>query len=182
MRQASDPPTVAALYVDPRGVYANLPGVEVWDEKRDARTYPGPWPVVAHPPCNRWSYLSAGRSRGQDGGCFAAALAAVREFGGVLEHPAHSQAWAAFDLPRPARGGWVARLGEPGAAVEVDQWLYGFPTRKRTWLYAASVELVGLRDGPVLATRGCENLHSGHRSRTPATFRDVLLDMARRAV
>lgn len=26
---------VAALYVDPRGVYANLPGVDVWDAARD---------------------------------------------------------------------------------------------------------------------------------------------------
>jgi hypothetical protein len=26
--------TIAALYVDPNGVYANLPGVEVWDEGR----------------------------------------------------------------------------------------------------------------------------------------------------
>lgn len=28
---------VAALFVDPRGAYANLPGVEIWGEDRDAR-------------------------------------------------------------------------------------------------------------------------------------------------
>ncbi len=43
-------PNVAALYVDPKGVYANLPGVEVWDEEPDARLYDGPHPVVVHPP------------------------------------------------------------------------------------------------------------------------------------
>src|SRR5437588_11753206 len=64
--------TVAALYVDPNGVYANLPGVEVWDEARDARLYAGPWPVVAHPPCARWCRLAGfvesrfGYKRGDD--------------------------------------------------------------------------------------------------------------------
>ena len=31
---------IAALYVEPRGVYQGLPGVECWDEARDARLYP----------------------------------------------------------------------------------------------------------------------------------------------
>lgn len=49
---------IAALYVDPNGVYSGLPDVEVWDEARDARTYAGPWLVVAHPPCARWGSLA----------------------------------------------------------------------------------------------------------------------------
>lgn len=54
---------IAALYVLPDGPYAGLEGVEVWDEARDARTYAGPWPVVAHPPCQRWGrYWSGGPS------------------------------------------------------------------------------------------------------------------------
>ncbi len=51
--------TVAALFVDPNGVYAGLEGVEVWDEERDARLYDGPYPVVAHPPCNHWCQLAS---------------------------------------------------------------------------------------------------------------------------
>ncbi len=49
---------VAALFVEAGGVYSNLAGVDPWDIKRDARLYAGPYPVVAHPPCARWSRLA----------------------------------------------------------------------------------------------------------------------------
>lgn len=77
---------IAALYIDPRGPYPKMQGVECWDEKRDARLYAGPWPVVAHPPCERWGRW-AGERLGDDGGCFAAALGAVRTWGGRARAP-----------------------------------------------------------------------------------------------
>lgn len=108
---------IAALYVDPGGCYSNIPGVDVWGIGRDARCYAGPYPVVAHPPCQRWGKYWHGSTRkphqfsmGDDGGCFFHALWAVRTFGGVLEHPAHSHAWDKewFNLTKPPRGGgWV---------------------------------------------------------------------------
>src|SRR4051812_11798157 len=70
-------PRVAALYVETNGVYYGLPDVDPWDEARDARLYYGPWPVVAHPPCKSWSIMGQCRPeiiRGEDGGCFLAAL------------------------------------------------------------------------------------------------------------
>ena len=45
---------VAALFVERDGAYYGLPNVDPWDAERDARTYAGPFPVVAHPPCERW--------------------------------------------------------------------------------------------------------------------------------
>ncbi len=172
---------IAALYVETNGVYYGLDDVDPWDEARDARLYAGPWPVVAHPPCNRWVSYGAQAKRGQDGGCFAAALDAVRRFGGVLEHPARSQAWRAFGLPKPKGPWWLQTTEDPGWVSEIDQSLYGFKTRKLTWLY-----FVG--DGPPHLpaqrgeqTRGCETLWSTERSKTPPAFRDVLLDMARTA-
>ncbi|HKE76640.1 MAG TPA: hypothetical protein VKB57_23685 [Acidimicrobiales bacterium] len=145
--------TVAALFVDPTGVYSGLPDVEVWDEARDARTYSGPWPVVAHPPCARWSRLAGftearfGYKRGEDGGCFAAALHAVRTWGGVLEHPAYSKAWDAYGLPEPLwHGGWTLGL-DGGASCYFEQGRYGLPVKKATWLYAYGVILTELRWG-----------------------------------
>lgn len=192
---------IAALYVDPKGVYSGRPDVEVWDEARDARTYAGPWPVVAHPPCSRWCRLAGlvearwGHKRGEDGGCFEAALAAVRRWGGVLEHPAYSDAWGAHGLNRPHREGWWPADFLGGWTCHVEQGRYGHPAKKATWLYAVGVELpsldwgaVAVRDSEALVS-WCGNHTSAFDTRprvgkkaaaaTPPAFRDVLVGMAR---
>lgn len=176
---------VAALFVERGGVYASLPYVEAWDAERDARLYDGPWPVVAHPPCARWSImgLCRGYGDGEDGGCFEAALRAVRTFSGVLEHPRYSLAWRAFGLPRPACEGWTRSLTDPGWTCEVDQRQYGHEARKPTWLYYIGPEPPALRWGP--GPRGEKTVGRSWgqgrehlRSRTPIEFRDVLLHLA----
>lgn len=180
---------IAALYVDPRGVYADLPDVDLWDEARDARLYAGPHPVVAHPPCKSWSIMGQCRPeiiRGDDGGCFNLALHAVRTWGGVLEHPAHTHAWARYGLPRPAREGWVGAFGDPGWSCEIDQAMYGHRANKRTWLYyVSSNELPDLEWGLAPQTGITVRNDGGggrdQRSRTPPAFRDVLLSLARNA-
>ena len=135
--------TVAALYVDPKGPYPKLPGVECWDVARDARLYRGPHPVVAHPPCQLWGPFAAVNFKrwggehnrpGNDGGSFAAALAAVRQYGGVLEHPAGTRAWAEYDLIRPPALGW-GHVFNGEWVCEVWQSAYGHKARKRTWLF-----------------------------------------------
>lgn len=195
---------VAALYVQKGGVYYGLPDVDPWDAERDARLYAGPWPVVAHPPCSRWCRLAGlvearwGHRRGEDGGCFKAALAAVRTWGGVLEHPAYSDAWAAFNLPRPSRwGGWQRGICG-GWAAHIEQARYGHPAKKATWLYAFDVAPPDLRWGhvPVRDVKAlvswCGNrVRNGESrprvgkdaaSRTPIELRDVLLSIARASV
>jgi len=197
---------IAALYVETDGTYYNLTGVEPWDEARDARQYPGPWPVVAHPPCQRWGKYWHGAPNkphqyelGADDGCFAAALAAVRTYGGVLEHPAYSHAWAAFGLARPPRsGGWI-KADDLGWTCCVEQGHYGHLSRKMTWLYAVNTirpELPwgssGQRIHPVALERygyekarriGMLAMVGGKdktriRNATPISFRDLLLEMA----
>jgi hypothetical protein len=197
---------IAALFVAKGGVYYGLPGVDPWDAERDAREYAGPWPVVAHPPCERWGrYWSGGpsarvkRTKGDDGGCFTAALAAVRAYGGVLEHPEASHAFEAHGLTRPPyRGGWVPAVF--GWTCCVPQGNYGHPARKLTWLYACvpgAHNLPDLRwEHPKGLTRLDSGFHSqgeraeagGSRARrltprenaaTPVAFRDMLLELAR---
>jgi hypothetical protein len=166
---------VAALFVDARGIYPELlgrghcwagePDKHPWrHQSDDARLYKGDYPVVAHPPCQLWVNLAAvnwvryKRQKpawypgGTDGGCFAAALAAVRRFGGVLEHPASSHAWRAHHLVAPLApescraveglAHWQHHIfydrhtgtGQDYWVCEVWQSAYGGRMRKRTWL------------------------------------------------
>lgn len=191
---------IAALFVETGGAYYGLPNVDPWDEARDARLYAGPYPVVAHPPCARWCRLAGlvearwGYKRGDDGGCFASALESVRRWGGVLEHPAYSDAWPAFGLPvPPSSGGWVYDLWG-GATCYIEQGRYGHPAKKATWLYAVGCRLPSLRwgcipDGESQAlVSWCGNHISSGEIRprvgkekaaaTPLEFRDILIGMA----
>ena len=206
---------IAALYVQTNGCYFGLPDVDPWDEPRDARKYDGPWPVVAHPPCERWGrYWSGGpsakvrRAKGDDGGCFAAALASVRKWSGVLEHPEASHAFEAFGIGRPVHsGGWERAEDGIGHMCCVEQGHYGHLARKKTWLYAVGFsgydtdglpKLPYLTQGQSSGVRLDEGFHSkaervAARARgakpikrlstaqnlaSPPAFRDVLIAMA----
>lgn len=208
---------VAALYVESGGPYFSdlftcIDGVDPWDRSRDARLYPGPYPVVAHPPCQRWGDMWMGspltiaqtgdrKKLGDDGGCFEAALAAVRRWGGVLEHPEGSRAWGHFGLtPPPREGGWVVADNAGGWTCRVEQVAYGHVVRKPTWLYAHSVDLPSLKWGvdprklPSMVQPSAARIASGRtpsvnlhgipdklRVHTPPEFRDLLLSIARTA-
>jgi hypothetical protein len=170
---------------------------------------------VAHPPCQRWGKLWAGQPlwikrtgerkvKGDDNGCFAAALAAVRKWGGVVEHPERSHAWRHFGLNEPPReGGWVAADFEGGWTCCVEQGRYGHYARKPTWLYAvgcvlpsldwgkgeprldpAVVERMGLKRAKRLGEVGARGggTDSAPRIGTPQPFRDLLLSIARSAL
>ena len=208
---------IAALYVQTGGSYFNMPGVQPWDQEEDARMYGGPFPVVAHPPCQRWGKMWKGQPgnikrghverKGDDHGCFKSALFDVRRFGGVLEHPEHSHAWAHFGLTKPPRqGGWVKADEHGGWACRVEQGQYGHFCPKPTWLYAFGIDpLPGLRWGvnPVkdedfpawaverhgiqycrkaglMAFKG-GGKDSSPRIATPPDFRNLLIEMARSA-
>lgn len=205
---------MAALFVESGGCYFGLSGVDPWDEPRDARTYAGPLPVVAHPPCQRWGKFWAGQPlwikrtgqrkiKGDDGGCFAAALAAARKWGGVIEHPEGSHAWAHFGLNEPPRtGGWIVADFHGGWTCCVEQGRYGHYARKPTWLLVYHCELpeldwgisesrldpeliarIGLKKAKRLGEVGSKGggTDSTPRIGTPPQFRDLLVGIARSA-
>ncbi len=191
--------TVAVLFARSDSVYKTLPGVDVWDEARDARRWPGGGPAVAHPPCTRWSKLNGVvLSRyphkaeefawGNDGGNFAFALDAVRQNGGVLEHPASSRAWAHFGMPRIGRG--PDRFG--GWSCEIRQVDWGHRAEKRTWLYIVGCgpdDLPSMpadrRDATAIVarmpdSRTVEVMGKAEREHTPPELAAWLVELARR--
>jgi hypothetical protein len=139
--------SVQALYVDvDRGPYAELLGPEnCWGVERDAKTYAGPHPGVYHPPCGPWGRLKALCTK-QDPTCGPQAVEQLLEFGGVLEHPAHSSLWKHCELPRP----FPSLPFAPGRVwgLEVDQCRWGHKCRKRTWLLFAGVAPAALPPVP----------------------------------
>ena len=202
---------IAALFVETNGSYFNIEGIDPWDELRDARAYPGPFPIVAHPPCQRWGKMWFGspnvvaktgvrKIKGDDGGCFQAALYAVRTHGGVIEHPWGSHAWAHFGLNLPPRsGGWIAADFFGGWTCCVEQGRYGHYARKPTLLYAVGCELpeldwgigesrldpelierVGLQKAKKLGEVSSKGggTDSTPRISTPEPFRKLLISMA----
>lgn len=183
---------VAALYVDvERGPYAQMQGVDAWGVERDARLYAGPHPVVAHPPCGGWGLLRMSRHHiwGKNGwstpeldreasemSCGPIAVRQVRQFGGVLEHPAHSMLWDYCSMPRPG----LFSDSHGGFTVVVWQGAYGHDAPKKTWLYCVDVDR-GALDLRGFADPGgrVQSMWSSKRHLTPQPFAELLVEYLR---
>lgn len=177
---------VSALYIDPRGPYPKLVA-DCWDETRDAKLYAGPNPVVAHPPCGPWGRLVK-FCHLQDPDCGPMAVRQVREFGGVLEHPADSKLFTFAGLP-PARFGWADEFG--GFTLAVEQVSWGHLCRKPTWLYCVGIDERRARAGVLSGgapTHACRKrpreiatllmASKQQRRRTPLAFAEWLIELA----
>lgn len=186
--------SVAVLFARQDSIYKAISGCDVFDIDRDARTYTGDLPVVAHPPCRAWGRLRQfAKPRPDEKDLAIFAIDQIRRLGGVLEHPAQSSLWPVAGLPPcgasgDAYGGW---------SLAVDQFWFGHRARKRTFLYICGIEpsqlpplpLV-LGDAPMIITSSRRRAADGSRYRkavpdvereaTPRDFALWLLEVARR--
>jgi hypothetical protein len=134
-------------------------------------------------------------------------VCSVDSWGGVLEHPKDSKAWACtgalsspfglVGIPKPPTGGgwlctdrimqWRGDVPVYAWVCEVEQGHYGHAARKPTWLYYVGPpppDLVwGPSDPPAIgsgARRGnLESLSKLKRAATPRPFADLLVSLAR---
>lgn len=123
-----------------------------YDAERDARTWLGGCPIVAHPPCRTWGHLKAFATKALAGehdlGPWA--VEQVRRWGGVVEHPRGSSLFRECGCPPP--GGQPDQWG--GWTLEVDQFHWGHKARKRTLLY-----IIGTAATPPLPRRAGRPTH-----------------------
>lgn len=144
---------VAALFVRADSVYKTMPGVDAWDAERDARNWPGGYPVVAHPPCRAWASLRhCAKPASGEKDLALYAIEMVRKFGGVLEHPHRSTLWPVAGLPEP---GEHDEYG--GMTIIIDQNWFGHRAQKRTRLYVCGINE---RDLPTMPIRLGDATHT----------------------
>lgn len=183
--------TVAVLFARKDSIYTELPNVEVYDEERDARTYPGSMPIVAHPPCRLWGKLRHfSTAPPQEKELAIWAVHKVRENGGALEHPAASRLWSEMNLPAPGKG--YDEFG--GWTLGVWQWWWGHKAEKATKIYICGIKPANLPEIPiklgypefVVSTSKRKNssalpeISKRERQETPKRFAEWLIELARR--
>ena len=186
-------PLVSVLFARADSNYKSLQGVDVWDAERDALTWPGGTPVVAHPPCRAWGkFAMFAKPRDGERDLALWAVDQVRTWGGVLEHPAQSLLWGAKPLPEPGKrdawGGWT---------LPIYQHWWGHKAQKATRLYLCGCEPKDLPPMPMrLGTaeymvgdggraadgtrrRGRPEISKDEREHTPLEFARWLVTTAR---
>lgn len=167
--------TAAVLFAHRRSPYKAFDLADVYDEDRDALTYAGSLPVVAHPPCRAWGRLRH-FSRHETAEIQLALFAVdqVRRVGGVLEHPACSTLWPAVGLPAPG-----CRDSFGGLTYAISQSWFGHRAPKLTWLYIVGAP--GLPAVPFhlgVAPGRIELMGRTEREKTPPDLALWLFDLA----
>lgn len=127
---------VAVLCAAKNSVYKSFE-VDVYDIERDCRTFDYSKPIVAHPPCRSWSAYCRHQAKPLPGekelGPFC--VEALKQCGGVLEHPAHSLLFDACNVPKPGN-----RERDGLWSMWVQQSWWGDTRTKNTWLLFSGID------------------------------------------
>jgi len=180
---------LVVLFVRSQSIYKVL-GLDCYDSLRDARTFAGDGPVIAHPPCRTWGNLRtvATRAPADEHALGPWAVEQVRRCGGVLEHPAGSTLFEECGC---------GSAGDCGFVLSVDQFHWGHRAAKPTRLYVvgcspADVPPMPHREGsPTHCISQGHGVRIGHplfksrvpqweRESTPPAFARWLVDLALR--
>lgn len=155
---------ITILCVAPKSNYYCIPGLDLWNLERNAYLFTGHNPVITHAPCAQWS-----RNRSFSKIDIISKELAVFCFnkvidnGGIFEHPAGSYFFKYINASR-------------SNIISVDQSWWGFPARKRTYLYFNHVKPLSFNISFDCPVKTVVNMHSTARSIMPLSFCQWLVD------
>lgn len=177
---------VTVLFCHRKSIYKTLPFVDCWDSDRDAMLWPGGGPCIAHPPCAQWGAMAhLAHIKPAEKVLAIWAVDQVREWGGVLEHPASSRLWGVMNLPRPGEG--VDNWG--GWTLGIHQHWWGHEADKATYLYVVGVSPAAIPPMPMKLGKAPRSMSPKHgrkellkskREHTPPSLAAWLVEVARR--
>lgn len=180
---------VAVLFARADSIYKTMPGLEVYDMERDARTFPGGMPIVGHPPCRAWGVLKhMAKPRHDEKDLARWCIDRIREEGGVLEHPYGSALWKDKGLAGP---GEYDDFG--GTTLSFPQLWFGHQMNKYSKFYVCGISPKDVPEIPFTleypsaymniktARRyGVKELKNSDRERSPPALAEWLVELARR--
>jgi hypothetical protein len=169
---------IAALFVRKTSHYKAIPGVDCFDESRNALTWAGGCPGVFHPPCRGWGKLSHfAKTKPGELDLAIWSMAMVRKFGGVVEHPKTSRLWSSAGCL-----GYGMRDDHGGVLIPVYQSWWGHKAPKETCFYVVGAVPVLPQYQPPVMVQSVENMSQAAREVTPMPLALWLVDLARSAV
>ena len=147
--------------------------MDCYDKDRNARTFIGDYPVIAHPPCRGWSRSMSKLSKPDPGEMDLAyfCIERILRNGGVLEHPFLSNFVTLFleDVRFQV--------------IRLDQDWFGNEFRKRTWLLMPRGYEVQEMPFRLVTYGGSKkqwaNINPKRRMETPIEFAHWLIDLVR---
>ena len=154
---------ITILCAHPNSHYHKIANLDIYDKSRDAWTFNGLNPVIAHPPCAQWSRLKFfAHSNHSEKELAIRCYEKVLQNGGALEHPMGSSLWKYLGLQKKV--------------ISVDQHWFGFPARKQTYIWFNKCKAVS---SPLLFDRyktKVDKMAYLSKSITPLLFNQWLVD------
>ena len=175
---------IPVLFTAHNSLYNDFDIFDCYDEKRNAFTYTDRVPLIAHPPCRLFSRLRKLSSADPiEKKCAYFALARIRQFGGILEHPRSSTLWLNGNFKLD---GSVDDYG--GFLRSVNLSWFGFPAQKKTMLYFVGIRPGSLPSFPMSlnaithvisssSNTAKKELSALYRSQTPQLMIDYFLEV-----
>lgn len=163
------------LFTQKNSIYQQL-NCDCWDINRNALNYleTNYEPVIAHPPCRQFSRLRKfSKHDASEYSTVQASLEYTKKNGGILEHPSGTSLFKIVD-------GYDANSG---FTLAIDQYWFGHPAQKKTWLYIKGIKKEQIPAFPIVLGKAkgkVESLSKKDRDATPLQFAQWLIKILER--